>query len=368
MSRNYAALDSNILGYAVRPSENIYSYWEQQPGQALAPSQGELLPLNAYVPPSSHFAHPPELRRLVPFSSPTATSESLFPLYSRRPDISNGTISAGTPYQEENDEINSSELQPRYPNFPNHALPSTSPTANDTHVNSPIGYYGPSIFRQSPSRGSGAGRRISNPNGSFTSDQAFAGHDLVHGSQCSPSPSPSQSQHDASGHGQHIPAPAHPFAQIVWQPSTDLTTTKARFNGAHNPIQFEHTFATTCNDQIHPSSPNGTSLSGTPGYTKPSPAKRRRIVSASEAAETSTVPRRQGATAFKSNIRSPKTRNILQGNSREDSFNVHVFHQVEGQPPRTTRSTFEPERRLEVARIREAKACFECRFSKQRVG
>ena len=356
--RYYSTLNSNIPGHTVQP-ESSFSYWGQQHRQAIPQSQEDLLPLNPYVSPSNHHTHPPAPCRPVPFASPTAASEADFALYPRRPsDISSSTLSPGTSYQNGSGEVEGSEIPPRYLNYSNHALPGAS---------SPLSYPESSYFKQSSLGGPYTNRSVSNANGSFTFDQAFAGPDLVPGSQSSPRPLASPGQQVTIEREQYVTAPTQSLSQISWPSSTDFDTLTTRISSAQNDFRFENTFATTCNDRTKDSYSGGTSLSGTRGNNRPKSIKRQSVVESSKASEKSTIPRRRGATTSKAGTKPPKNKNVLQGTSQEDGFNIHVFHQVEGQPPRTMRSNFGPERRREVARVREEGACFECRFSKQRV-
>ena len=358
--RRYSTVDSSTP--AVRQPESSFNYWLQE-GQVVPISLGELSPFNppVYGLSSNQPAHPPVPHRPISFSSLPA-SGACIPFASHPTTLLSRTLSQGTLYQEASDD--STESSSTYLNSSNESLPS-----GETSISAPTNL--PSSFRRTSYFGQsaiGADPRSTFP--SANSSIVSNNHDQtgpIFAHENLSLPLPGQIEHDRSGVRQHLPLTPLSFPQVTWQPGMDIDTRNALVIPDYNGLQFNNTFAPTCSIHTQDLFSRKDSPSETTENVEHDSAKRRRLLNPPEISKRRTISRRHGNNGSRPHISPSATRNVLQGASQEDSFSVHIWHQVEGRPPRTARSTFGPERRQEVAQVRERGACFDCRFSKQRV-
>ena len=358
-----STLDSR--SFAGRQHDSSFNYWLQQ-GQVIPLSQGELSLCSpaVYALPSTHPAHPPIPHRPTSFSNlfPAATG-TYFPLYSpRSTNASSRTLSQGTLYQESSDDSTQSSSPP-YLASSNDSL-SSGITSSSTPTNLALDARGAS-YSGPLSKAACPPFAFPSVNSRIIPNQGQPSSFLAHGKKFSP-PS-TQVEHSTSGVRQQTPVTLAGFPYPAWHSEAESNTSNALFAHGYDGLQFDNTFAPTRTIQSQDLCPSGDLHPEITEHVKHNPAKRRRVVSSPETSKRRTTSRRHRENGSRSNIGLSVARNVLQGTSQEDCFNVHIWHQVEGRPPRTARSTFGPERRLEVAQVREIGACFDCRFSKQRV-
>ena len=358
----YSTHDSGTL--AVQHVDNSFNYWLQQ-GQVAPLSQGALSPFSAplYTLPSSHPAYPPVPHRPTSFSSVPTTSGACFPLSSPcLPNSSSRTLSQGTLYQEINDDSTESSSSP-YLNSSNDTPPSGI-TSNSSPAKTPLDSRNDPCFGQS-STGTCPHPAFPGANSSLFSNQRQTGSTLTRKNQSSSLPT--HFEPHRGGKRQHVPATSLSFTPAAWQPRTDINISNTLVAHGYGSLQFDNTFASNCTIQSQDLYSHDILPCETTENVKHSLAKRRGSLDSSPTSKRRRTSRRHRDTGSRLPAGSSTTRTVLQGASREDTFNVQIWHQVEGQPPRTVRSTFGPERRLEVAQVRERGACFNCRFSKQGV-